>query len=757
MTWNITRRKLLQGLGALAASPAVAQELPKRLTAGIGDPDAAEYEVGATGISIGVTGHGDIVALRLGRERVSVPFHAGTFLAECTQAEAATHRTTGAGGVEFRRVFVHDKSGARCLVSDRFLPANSSIRWEVEVVGSGDPWTTPIETRMSWLNASTASFWTAWDRPPEPRSHPHLEDALDAAIDAFERNMNLSDLVAASSKLRDSWPTDPWSDPLVPAAFADLNLRYGGYFGAHNAFSVPIATILDAAADRGLSLVQSPETSLLDMKLITSTLGDVRLARRNYRISSSTPVSIAMDLVAHAADWRGGLGWMADRYPNYFEPPNPSAYKLDGCGSYANNNGDLDTNKLKKMAYSVNWNARFDWPFLGMSIPPVQPDVTWTSWYKKPESLAQMSRYDETMEQSGFHVLEYFNTTEGGNYIADTPPPRKAKVDSELWRDASDFIDYQIPSAVVRDREGRILYSHWFGNVVLDSAEPCWRESLLEQARTLTKELPHSSGICIDTTNWLTVYNPHRDDGVSWIDGAPARSLLISWRETLRKLAPILHQAGKLIYANTLVARIDACECLDGFYDENGDFPSSLNLCAFMAVHKPAIAWTRNVDTLRPDPDAVFQRHLHLGVFPTAPLPGADHTIREDPWADQSYLDYGPLLAAIRGKRWVLKPHVIAVSDAAAHANLFQVPGGYAIPITFAGSVSEVTVTLKNLLAPGEQIRSITVLHPGEAKPSPLRWRSSGQEVRITVPVQRGCALVKLDCAPVAAHGPERS
>ena len=117
--------------------------------------------------------------------------------------------------------------------------------------------------------------------------------------------------------------------------------------------------------------------------------------------------------------------------------------------------------------------------------------------------------------------------------------------------------------------------------------------------------------------DWLAVYNPNRDDGLSWIDGRPARSLLISWKQTLRKLAPILHQAGKFVYANTIVTRIDSCECLDGFYNENGDYPCSLNLCAFLAVHKPAIGWTRDINTLRPDPDALFQRHLHLGVFPT--------------------------------------------------------------------------------------------------------------------------------------------
>jgi hypothetical protein len=274
----------------------------------------------------------------------------------------------------------------------------------------------------------------------------------------------------------------------------------------------------------------------------------------------------------------------------------------------------------------------------------------------------------------------------------------------------------------------------------------------LQQAETLVKELPHSSGICIDRMDWLTVYNPLRDDGVSWIDGRPARSLIVSWKETVRKLAAIMHKAGKYVYANTMVARIDCTGSLDGVYDEFGDYPSSLNLCALLAVHKPIIGWTRSINTLRPDPDALFQRHLHLGVFPTVPMPGADHTIPEDRWVDQCYLDYGPLLAAIRGKRWVLRPHVISVANHVALANLFEVPGGFAVPITFARRVDEVSVVLNGLLASGEKIVSISALHPGEANAPTVSWQSSGNEVRITVPVNRGCALVKIECASAATH-----
>lgn len=749
---KVSRRKLIQGLGALAFHKACAQEAPKGITADMSDPSKLEYEVGIPDLSVGMTANGHILSLKLGASKVTMPFHACTFLASCSPEGTAAHRSIASGGAEFRRAFVHEATRVRCTVVDRFIPASSSIRWEVEVVGSETPWSTAIETQLAWLEPSGLSCWTAWDRPSGTGVTTVEDERFDNLLNKVQQQTAPSEELDAARGVEDKWIKAEWNDPLATAPFADLNLRYGGFLGSPNAFSIPIVTVTDEAADLGLSLIQSPETDILDMRLRTSTFGDVALSRSNYRISSRAPIKIAMDLVPHAADWRAGLGWMVERYPSYFIPPNRLAYELDGCGSYADDKYGMDADKLKKMAYSLNWNARFDWPFQGMDIPPVNKDVVWKSWYQKEVSLEQMDRYDEKMERSGFHVLEDFVTTECGNYIQDVPPPRKAQADSELWRDGNDFIHYQIPDAVVRDIHGKILYSNWFKDVRVDPGEPSWQNSLLAQAETLVKQLPHSSGICIDRMDWLATYNLNRDDGLSWIDNRPARSLILSWKETLRKLGAVLHPADKVIYANTIIARVDCCEHLDGFYDEYGDFPSSLNLCALLSVRKPAIAWTRTINTLRPNPDAFFQRHLHLGVFPTVPFPGADHTIGEDSWVDQLYLDYGPLLSAIRGKRWVLKPHVISVENNQAHANLFQVPGGYAIPITFAKHAKEVTVKMRKALDAGEQIISVSVLHPGESRTLALQWQAAEDGISIKAPLVRSCAVLQVKCASAAAR-----
>ncbi len=79
---------------------------------------------------------------------------------------------------------------------------------------------------------------------------------------------------------------------------------------------------------------------------------------------------------------------------------------------------------------------------------------------------------------------------------------------------------------------------------------------------------------------------------------------------------------------------------------------------------------------------------------------------------DQHYFNYRPLLEALRSKQWQLKPHVVKVTGNTAEANIFQVPGGYVIPVTFGGNATLAQVILRHLNAVDGQA---TVIHPGEA------------------------------------------
>ena len=359
------------------------------------DANPVEHEVSVPGISIGLTRFGHIVSLKLGAAKVHFPFRACTVLVDCPSGDDAVMRTLPNGGLESQRTCVSSKTGAECSVTERLTPTRSSIHWELEVVGVGRPWTTPIQTQLAWLDAVNAAFWTAWDHIPGAAA--------------------------------------PWNDPLVHSPFADLALRYGGFRDKSDAFSIPLATILDETSDSAVSLIQSPDDNLLDMQLKTTAAGDVILTRINHRLSSTSAIKFNMDMVAHPADWRAGLGWMVDRYRAYFEPPSPAVSELDGCGAYSGYQGELDRDYFRKMALRVNWNAHLDFPFLGMMMPPVSATQVWRSRYKQPTSFEQMSRYSTRLKKSGFHVLEYFNITEAGNFIQEVPPPREAKAGDDLW------------------------------------------------------------------------------------------------------------------------------------------------------------------------------------------------------------------------------------------------------------------------------------------------------------------------------------
>ena len=186
--------------------------------------------------------------------------------------------------------------------------------------------------------------------------------------------------------------------------------------------------------------------------------------------------------------------------------------------------------------------------------------------------------------------------------------------------------------------------------------------------------------------------------------------------------------------------RTDLMRQVDGIYHEFGHIGFEMNGAALQCVRKPCLAWTPDETSLRPDPDAYFQRHLYMGVFPTAPLPANDHTILPSPWADRQYMDYGALFDALHERKWVLRAHVIEVDNQVAKANLFEVPGGYVVPVTFGGKAKSATVTLRGLPA----VVSAEGLHPGETEWQPVKSERAGASFRFETPLRRGCALVRL-------------
>ncbi len=593
-------------------------------TFGVGSIAAAEggqsFEVRGGGLSVQLSANGCVIGAKLGEKLLPRSLTAETLLAGCRQdGEIATRDIPG--GVEFTRSLLHDATKNRCLLVERFLATKDSVRWEIEVRGQGGPWSTDIVTRLQYPDAGNCRLWTAWS---DPDQH------------------------------------DGWQDPLVLRPFADRTWSYNGGPGEPNLVAVPIVTIVEPAGGFGFSLVLSPEDILLDQQLQTSSAGSLAWSRSKYRIVAGRPLQFAMDLVSHPADWRSGLAWMVARYPQWFNPPNPRAHEMAGTAAYSADERHFDVTDLHRMAFRANWKCSEDFPYMGMFLPPLSDEnETWHRHVLEPaipgksafNSFKSLNDYSRWMRQSGFYVLSYFNVTEFGRNLRWPAPPRKATNESELWKDPNDYLYAKLPNALLMLHDKPL--GSWEGAMAVDPGDPAYQTFLLGQAQRHLDRLPAADGICIDRMDWLRLYNPRGDDGLSWVDGRPARSLYLSWRELMSKLGPMMHRADKVIFGNNQTKRLELLRHLDGIYCEFGHLGPALNTNAILAVRKPLLCWTPDPGTLQPDPDAYFQRHLHLGVYPTAPYPGNNHCIEPNTPADKYYLDYGPLLDAIRGKQWV--------------------------------------------------------------------------------------------------------
>ena len=208
----------------------------------------AKYEVRTAAIRVKLSESGEIVGISLGGEHATRNVRGGTHLAGCRHIGPTIVTPLDGGGFKFMYSLASENPRRECLLVERFVPTQDSVRWEIAIRGTGGPWTTAVSTQLQYPHADSCSFWTAWS-DPDHRS-------------------------------------DGWRDPLE---FRPLTTATWTYANMHNScpvegdfIAIPVATVIEPTADAALSLVLSPEDTLLDTNLSNNL-------RRVDCLSSDTP------------------------------------------------------------------------------------------------------------------------------------------------------------------------------------------------------------------------------------------------------------------------------------------------------------------------------------------------------------------------------------------------------------------------------------------------------------------------------------
>ncbi|MCE5204979.1 MAG: hypothetical protein LLF80_02585 [Porphyromonadaceae bacterium] len=715
-----------------------------------------EYKISTSGLTVSLSKKGEIKSISINGKKYSKPIFAHTTIAGCRQQGNTLVKKSDNQAIIFEREMVHDSLQKSCILIDKFTPTENSIRWEMIVKGTSEPWGSLIQTKIQYPTDKNTLFWTAWG---EPQYDPSILDAsLARSLRAFPGGAQIYLLNKKNNK---------WVDPLVPVPFSDVSYYYGiphftyknhqrGFVPADgNNICIPIATVIEPNAGTGLTFALSPEDEIIDLTMNTSRQGDIVFTRSFNRIQSGRECLFSLDITAHEDDWRPGLGWMRSRYPQYFNPPNPQARILGGTAAYSNHFTEFDADKMKKMCFTVNWQASFDFPYMGLFIPPVGTNEQWDRFGGGKLSVKEMNDYAAYMKKLGFYVINYFSVTEFGAHIKYPAPPRTIKGEKDLWKNSNDYLYTTFPNAILPRPDSTVTkpeyigatppegWYSWKGCAVMDCGDDDYRKFLLKQAQRHVNEIPDSYGVCIDRLDWLRMFNERADDGITWFEGRPVRSLVTSWKALMEDLGPIFHHAGKNILVNNHIKRIDFLKHVDGIFDEFTYGGVALNTTAFLCINKPALGWTDAAATVkREGGDAFFQKYLYMGVFPMCPFPGNDHSIGPDPEVEQFYLDYGPLMKLMQNSQWVLEPHVVSVVNKLAKVNMFKIPDGYSIPVVY-GESDKVGVKIGNIK--GVNNRTVcTVYYPGKETPARLKILKEKNGWYVDVPLERGCGMLKL-------------
>jgi hypothetical protein len=698
-------------------------------------------------LTIELNQQGKVTGVTFNRTGLHKPVVAYTTIEGFTSTNDKVIPLADKKSIRFAHALYSDSLRQSCTLMETFSSTPNSIRWEMEITGGGSPFSAPIKTVVQYPAGKDSRFWTSWGAPQ------------------FDSANCDPQLLATLSPYKNKTAEKGWMDPLVPVPFSKQTLYYGappfeytdpkvGFIPFQgNLFAIAFASVFEQQQDIGLSVFLSPEDDIVNLLMKTGADGSVVFERLFNKVSGEKKIHFSSDLVAHEADWRSALSWFATRYPGYTNPKNPAAAALGGTAAYSNFFDDFDAVKMKRMAFTVNWQASFDFPYMGMFLPPLKRMEPWTRLGGGSISVQQMDDYAKRMKQKGFYVLSYFNVAEFGSWFK-YPQSSKGTDSNALWKDASNFLYNNFPKAMltVADKvsitdaldsktvHGGPYYS-WKDAVAMDCGDPAYQQFLLNQAQRHIKEIPNSFGICIDRLDWLRFFNENADDGISWFDNKPARSLVNSWKGLMEKLGPLMHTAGKSVLVNNHYKRIDLLKHSDGILDEFTNATSPLNLTAFLTLNKPALGWTPGKEVIEAaGGDNFFQKYLYLGVFPMCPFPGNDHALQPDPMVDQLYLDYGPLMNQLKEKQWVLQPGIVRVNNDKAKVNIFKTKIGYAIPVVY-GEGDVVTVVLKAAAFANTNF-IYKVYLPGRSNAVAVKTSRSGSMVEMRVPLVRGAAMV---------------
>lgn len=520
----------------------------------------------------------------------------------------------------------------------------------------------------------------------------------------------------------------PWPQPLYPMAFwaakdgmpsaphrfTGLKLEYGEITSG---MLMPAFCSYRADKNAGLLLVM-PFDFKTPHFTVSSGYRDLNLeaAFDWMALAPGRPARTSLLLRGTGGHWRPALGWLYERFKEYFEPRSTLISKL--WGGHISGGCDVAPDQARIMRQlGMAWHeVHVHFPAYGNYHP--EGPAEWRSGHErkweKLISVEMIRRTIDTLHAEGIAALPYIQVSGDGD---------AKRLDPAMY-----------PSQVL-DLYGKPFYSEFYDTFQLNS-DPAlpFGKDIARQIKGMVARYPAMDGVFLDQAcyNWIDTAH---DDGLSAINNRPAYMTGFNYYPHLEHLSALLHP-HKAIIGNGPHA-IGIMKYIDAFMAEGDGW-----LCDLQQYYgigsKPLFFLEYGTSDVQVE--RMFQNCLiHAAGFTS--YPGAI--------GSKDLFDlYVPLLKRLYCRRWVFDAEPLQL-PAAFKGNVFR------------GASSSLLVSMVKGMAalPGRTNRDTTIgvrtadignvkrvtLQPAGGAIDPIPFRKENGGVQFDVPAHTVAAVAELE------------
>ena len=393
-------------------------------------------------------------------------------------------------------------------------------------------------------------------------------------------------------------------------------------------------------------------------------------------------VELELLMHGHAGCWRPGLKWIRDRYPAFFEPVNPEVWTSHGA--FAITNPFTKPEALDKLP--IRWSEIHNhFPYYG-NYAPEEPEWESVVLHDYPEltseipcriSPALINTHIETLHQRNIKAMLYI------------------QINGDCLMEKAETL---FPDSIARDAAGKPIPS-WRECCFLNASEGTSFGSCIHRMiDRFIAMYPKLDGVFLDQLCYQTLDYAH-SDGRTAVDGKEAAEYGVSYEYNLKKLASVIHEAGKVIWANGPFD-IEAAHLTDGIMSEGTSGISESH--KYLCLRKPFLIHTYPTDPFKTE--SMLRYCLLAGA---AWSYGGSSTLRIPPEPSPEirllFEAYLPMIEPLTRAEILLE------------ANPFTLPFGYRGEIFQSAETGEIMLTALGVSSAGDIPLKINLPHENTA------------------------------------------